>query len=53
MCNVYCIMCDVYCIMYDVYCIIYDIKTLSIKGSIKLIFFRKGIKYVYNRLAFN
>ena len=29
------------------------IKTLSIKGSIKLIFFRKGIKYVYNRLAFN
>ena len=29
------------------------IKTLSIKGSIKLIFFRKGIEYVYNRLAFN
>ena len=29
------------------------IKILSIKGSIKLIFFRKGIKYVYNRLAFD
>ena len=32
---------------------ILHIKTLTVKGSIKLIFFRKGIKYVYNRLAFN
>ena len=49
-CDTY-LLCTWYALLLTWY--VSNSKTLSIKGSIKLIFFRKGIKYVYNRLAFN